>query len=148
MAAERRAAAARLAEDHATARADAHRRNIKAARAAMAKAEQRLFRADVVGGLAKVAAERQCREHQYPLPSFDASAQREVEHRTFTSFLEEAERDRRQRAAEENRRCRGMVSSRSSDDGVGPSSAPPPLSGASGADAAGAGEDSDEDHLF
>jgi hypothetical protein len=71
MAAERRAAAARLAEDHAAAHADAHRRNIKAARAAMAEAERRLFRADVAGGLAKVAVERQRREHQYPLPSFN-----------------------------------------------------------------------------
>jgi hypothetical protein len=76
MAAERRAAAARLAEDHAAARADAHCRNIEAARAAMAEAERRLFRADVAGGLAKVAAERQCHEHQYHLPSFNASAQR------------------------------------------------------------------------
>jgi hypothetical protein len=66
MAAERRAAAARLAEDHAAARADAHRRNINAARTAMAEAEQRLFRADVAGGLVKVAAKRQRREHQYP----------------------------------------------------------------------------------
>jgi hypothetical protein len=45
MAAERRAAAARLVEDHAAARADAHRCNIEAARAAMVEAEQRLFRA-------------------------------------------------------------------------------------------------------
>jgi hypothetical protein len=82
MAAESRAAAARLAEDHAAARADAHRRNIEAARAAMAEAEQRLFRANVAGGLATVAAECQRREHQYPLPSFDASAQREKECRT------------------------------------------------------------------
>jgi hypothetical protein len=145
---ERRAAEARLAEDHAAARTDAHRRNIEAARAAMAEAEQRLFRANVAGGLAKVAAERQRRKHQYPLPSFDASAQREVERRTFTSFLEEAERDRRQRAAEENRRRRGMVSGRPSDDGAGPPSAPPPPSGASGAAGASASEDSDEDHLF
>jgi hypothetical protein len=36
MAAERRVAAARLVEDHAAARADAHRCNIKAARVAMA----------------------------------------------------------------------------------------------------------------
>jgi hypothetical protein len=49
----------------------------------------------VAGGLAKVAAEHQRREHQYPLPSFNALAQREEERRTFTSFLEEAERDRR-----------------------------------------------------
>jgi hypothetical protein len=75
MAAERRAAAARLAEDHTAARADAHRRNIEAARAAMAEAERRLFRADVAVGLVKVAAECQRREHQYPLPSFNASAQ-------------------------------------------------------------------------
>jgi hypothetical protein len=40
--AERRAAAARLADEHAAAHADAHRRNIEAARAAMAVAEQRL----------------------------------------------------------------------------------------------------------
>jgi hypothetical protein len=74
MAAERRVAVARLAEDHTATRADAHRRNIEAARAAMAEAERRLFRADVAVGLAKVAAERQRREHQYPLPSFNASA--------------------------------------------------------------------------
>jgi hypothetical protein len=43
MAAERRATAARLAEDHAAARADVHRRNIEAVRDAMAEAEQRLF---------------------------------------------------------------------------------------------------------
>jgi hypothetical protein len=75
MATERRAAVARLAEDHADARADAHCRNIEAARAAMAKAERGLFRADMAGGLAKVAAEHQRHEHQYPLPSFNASAQ-------------------------------------------------------------------------
>jgi hypothetical protein len=63
MAAERRAAAARLAEEHAAARAEAHRRNIKAARAAMAAAEQRLTQADVARGLATVAAERQRCEH-------------------------------------------------------------------------------------
>jgi hypothetical protein len=146
MVVERRAAAARLAEDHAAARADTHRRNIEVARAAMVEAEQRLFRADVAGGLAKVAEERQRREHQYPLQSFDASMQREEERRTFTSFLEEAERDRRQHATEENRRRRGMVSGRPSDDGAGPSNAPPPPSGASGADAIS--KDSDEDHLF
>jgi hypothetical protein len=76
MATERRAAAARLAEDHAAARADAHCRNIEAARAAIAEARRCLFRAGVARGLAKVAAERQRREHQYPLPSFNASAQR------------------------------------------------------------------------
>jgi hypothetical protein len=43
MAAERRATAARLAEDHTAARADAHCRNIEAARAAMVEAERRLF---------------------------------------------------------------------------------------------------------
>jgi hypothetical protein len=67
MATERRAAAARLAEDHAAARADAHHRNIEAARAAMVEAKRRLFWANVAGGLAKVAVERQCCEHQYPL---------------------------------------------------------------------------------
>jgi hypothetical protein len=63
MAAERRAVAARLVKDHAAAHADAHRRNIDATRAAMAEAEQCLFRADVTGGLATVAVERQRREH-------------------------------------------------------------------------------------
>jgi hypothetical protein len=72
MAAERRAAAARLAEDHNAARADAHRRNIEAARAAMAEAERCLLRVDMAVRLAKVAAERQHHEHQYPLPSFNA----------------------------------------------------------------------------
>jgi hypothetical protein len=62
MAAERRATAARLAKDHAAVRADAHRRNIEAARAATAEVEQHLFRADVTGRLATVAAERQRRE--------------------------------------------------------------------------------------
>jgi hypothetical protein len=144
MAAERRTTTTRLAEDHAAARADAHRRNIEVARAAMAEAEQRLFRADVTGGLAMVTAER---EHQYPLPSFDASAQREEGRRIFTSFLEDAERDRRECASEENRHRHGMVFGCRSDDGVGPSNAPPPPpTGASRADAAD--EDSDEDHLF
>jgi hypothetical protein len=58
------------------------------------------FRADVTGGLASVAAERQRSEHQYLLPSFNASAQREEERRTFTSFLEDAERHRHERASE------------------------------------------------
>jgi hypothetical protein len=126
MATERRAAAAWLAEDHTAARADTYRRNIEAARAAMADAERRLFRADVAVGLAKVAAERQRHEHQNPLPSFKASAQRAQERHTFISSLEEAERDLSQRAAEENRHRRGMVSSRLSDDGAGPSNASPP----------------------
>jgi hypothetical protein len=126
MAAERKAAAARLVKDHTAAHADAHRRNIEAARAAMAEAERRLFRADVTIGLAKVAVERQRREYQYPLPSFNASAQRAQEHRTFISSLEEAERDHSQRAVEENRRRRGMVSGHLSDDGAGPSNASPP----------------------
>ena len=147
MAAERRAAVARLAEDHTAARADAHRRNIEAARAAMAEAERRLFRADVAVGLAKVAAERQRHEHQYPLPSFNASVQRAQERRTFISSLEEAERDRSQRAAEENHRRRGMVSSRLSDDGAGSSNASPPAPSAASVNYA-ASEDSDEDHLF
>jgi hypothetical protein len=60
MAAERSAAAARLTEEHAAALPDAHRRNIEAARVAMAAAEQRFAQADVAGGL---AAERQLREH-------------------------------------------------------------------------------------
>jgi hypothetical protein len=80
----------------------------------------------VVVGLAKVAAERQRREHQYPVPSFNASAQRAQERRTFISSLEEAERDRSQRAAEENCRRHEMVSGRVSDDGAGPSNASPP----------------------
>jgi hypothetical protein len=126
MAAERRAAVARLAEDHTAARADAHHRNIEAVRAAMAEAKRRLFRVDMVVGLAKVAAERQHREHQYPLPSFNASAQRAQERRTFISSLEEAERYHSQRAAEENRHCHGMVSGRLSDDGAGTSNASPP----------------------
>jgi hypothetical protein len=76
MATERRAAAARLAEDHTAARTHAHRHNIEAARAAMAEADRHLFRADVAVGLVNVAAERQHHEHQYPLPSFNASVQR------------------------------------------------------------------------
>jgi hypothetical protein len=143
MGAERRVAVARLAQDHA----GAHHCNIEAARDAMAEAERRLFWVDMAGGFAKVATDRQRHEHQYPLPSFNASTQRAQERCTFTSFLEEAERDHRQRAAEENRHRRGMVSGRLSDDGAGPSNAPPPApSGASVADSAG--EDSDQDHLF
>jgi hypothetical protein len=45
------------------------------------------------------------------------------ERRTFMSSLEEAERDRSQCAVEENRRRRGMVSGRLSDDGAGTSNA-------------------------
>jgi hypothetical protein len=119
MSAERWAATARLAEDHAVDRADAHRRNIEAARAAMAAAERRLFQADMTGGLATVVAERQRCKHQYPVPVFDASAQREEERRTFTSFLEDAERHRRERVSKESRRRLGMVSRRRSDDGAG-----------------------------
>jgi hypothetical protein len=126
MAAERRVAAAMLAEDHTATRADAHHRNIEAVRAAMAEAERCLFRADVAVGLAKVAVERQRREHQYPLPSFNASAQRAQERYTFISSLEEAERDRSQRVVEENRHRRRMVSGHLSDDGAGPSNASPP----------------------
>jgi hypothetical protein len=114
MAAERRAAVARMAEEHAVARADAHRHNIKAARAAMAAVEQCLAQVDVTGGLATVAAERQRRKHQYPLPSFDASAQRQEERCTFTSFLKDAECRRRRH---------GMVSRRRYNDGAGPSNA-------------------------
>jgi hypothetical protein len=147
MAAERRVAAARLAEEHAAARADAHRHNIEVARAAMAAAEQRLALADVVGGLATVAAERQRCEHQYPLSSFDALSQRLEERRTFTSFLEHAECRHREHVSEGSRRCREIVSRLRSDDGGGPSNAPPPPpSGASGADTIGG--DSDEDILF
>jgi hypothetical protein len=146
MAAERRAAAARLAEEHVAARADAHRRNIEAGRAAMVAAEQHLAQADVAGGLPTVAAERQRCEHQHPLPSFDASAQRQEERRTFTSFLKDTERRRRERESESHRR-RGMVSCRRSDDSGGPSNAPPPPpSGASRADAAVG--DFDEDVPF
>jgi hypothetical protein len=59
MAAERRAAAARLAEEHAAARADTHCRNIEAARAAVVAAEQHLAQADMAGGLATAAVEHQ-----------------------------------------------------------------------------------------
>jgi hypothetical protein len=121
MATERRAAVARLADEHAAARTDAHRRNIEAARAAMSAAEQRLAQADVAGGLATVAAERQQREHQYPLLSFNASSQRQEERHTFTSFLEDAERRRRECVSEESLRRRRMVSRppRWSADGAG-----------------------------
>jgi hypothetical protein len=116
MAAGRRAIAAKLAEDHAAARVAAHRRNIEAARAAMAAAKQRLFQSDVTGGLATVVAECQRREHQYHLPSFDASALQEEVRCTFTSFLEDGERHRCERASEESRRRRRMVSRCRSDD--------------------------------
>jgi hypothetical protein len=77
MAAERRAASTRLADEHAAARADGRCRNIKAARAAMAVAEQRLAQADVAGGLVTVAAERQRREHKYLfLPSIHRPSDR------------------------------------------------------------------------
>jgi hypothetical protein len=113
----------------------------------MAEAKRRLFRADVAVGLAKVAVEHQRREHQYPLPSFNTSAQQAQECRTFISSLEEAEHDRSQRAAEENRHRRGMVSGRLSDDGAGPSNALSPAPSAASVNFA-AGEDSNEDHIF
>jgi hypothetical protein len=73
-----------------------------------------------------------------PLASFDPWAERQEECRTFTSFLEDAERHRRERVLDESRRRREMVPRRPgrSDDGAWPSNAPPP-SGASGADAVG-----------
>jgi hypothetical protein len=90
MVAERRAAAARLAD----AQAAAHRRNIEAARAAMADDEQRLAQADRTGRLATVTAERQrCKSH-YPLPSFDPWAERQEERLMFTSFLQDTEHHR------------------------------------------------------
>jgi hypothetical protein len=75
MATKRRAAAARLAKDHVATCTDAHRRNIKVARAAMAEADRCLFWTNMAGWLTKVAVERQRHEHQYPLPSINASAQ-------------------------------------------------------------------------
>jgi hypothetical protein len=63
MATERRVAVARLAEEHAAARADAHRCNIEAARAAMATAEQCLFQENVTGGLTTLTVERQRCKH-------------------------------------------------------------------------------------
>jgi hypothetical protein len=48
------------------------------------------------------------------------------ERRVFTSFLEEAERERHQRTVEENRRLHGMVSGCLFDDEAGPSNASPP----------------------
>jgi hypothetical protein len=149
MATETRAAAARLANDHAAARADAHRRNIEAARAAMAVTKKHLAQADVAGGLAMVTAERQRHKNQYPLALFDPWAERREERRTFTTFLEDAERHHRERVLEESQRRRGMVSRppRRFDDGTGLSNAPPPPpSGASGADAADG--DSNEDVLL
>jgi hypothetical protein len=63
---ERRAAAERLADAQETACATAHRRNLEAAMAAMAAAEQRLVGADRSGGLASVAEARHHHENQYP----------------------------------------------------------------------------------
>jgi hypothetical protein len=100
MAAERRVAAARLADEHAATGVDAHRCNIEAAGATMAVAEQRLAQADRAGGLTMVAAERQRCEHKYPLPSFDAFAQRQQECLMFTSFLEDTEHHHRERVSE------------------------------------------------
>jgi hypothetical protein len=67
MVAERREAAARLADTQAAAHADAHSRNIEAARAGMAETEQCLAQADRTEGLATLAAERQRCKNQYPL---------------------------------------------------------------------------------
>jgi hypothetical protein len=148
MVAERRAAATRLADAQAAARANTHRRNIEAASAGMAEAEQCLAQADQTEGLATLAAERQRCENQYPLASFDPWAERQAERLTFTSFLEDADRHRHEHVSDERRRRRGMVSHRPgwSYDGVGPSNAPPPPSSISGADATG--EDSADDALF
>jgi hypothetical protein len=130
MDAERRTAAARLADAHATACVDAHCHNIEAARAAMAAAEQRLAQADRVGGLAMVKTERQRRKNQYPLASFDPWAERQEERCTFTSFLDDAERRHHERVSEESRSRCGMVPCR---PGRWVVNAPPP----SGANAAG-----------
>jgi hypothetical protein len=69
MVAERRATAKRVAEAQAAARSAAHRRNIEAARAAMAVNERHLNEHDRRGALAAVAEAQQRNESQYPLPS-------------------------------------------------------------------------------
>jgi hypothetical protein len=63
MHAERRVAAERLGDTQATAHATAHLRNLEAARAAMAVAEQRLAEANRSWGLASVAEARHRREN-------------------------------------------------------------------------------------
>jgi hypothetical protein len=144
---ERRVAAAeRLADAQAIARATAHRHNLKAAKAAMTAVEQRLAEAERSGGLASVAEARHLHESKYPLPSYQPWHECQEDRLTFTSFLEDAERRRRKRVTEERNRRRRMVSRpRRSDDGAGPSNAtpPPPPS-----DVNAAAEDSEDDVLF
>jgi hypothetical protein len=63
MHAERRVAAERLGDTQATAHATTHLRNLEAARAAMAVAEQRLTEANRSWGLASVAEARHRQEN-------------------------------------------------------------------------------------
>jgi hypothetical protein len=77
-------------------------------------------------------------------PFLPAWQEREEDQRTFTSFLEDAERRRREWVTEERQHRHGMVyRPHRSDDGAGLSNAP---SGASGVDATD--EDSEDVVLF
>jgi hypothetical protein len=80
-----------VAEAQRTARATAHRRNIEAARAA------------------SVAEVRNRHGSQYTLSSYPPWQQRVDEQRTFTSFLGDTERRRRERVTEERHRRRVML---------------------------------------
>jgi hypothetical protein len=121
MATERRVTAARLVDEHAVTRTDAHHRKIKAARAMMAAAKQRLDQVGIVRGLATMAAERQRRENQYPLASFDPWAEQHEELRKNHHLPRGRRCYRHKRVSEESRRRRGMVSRQPcrSDDGAG-----------------------------
>jgi hypothetical protein len=142
MVVERRAAAARLADEQAVAHTVGHRCNIEAAWATMAAAEQRLAQVDRAGdgggGAPMTRAVVPSSFLRFGGPAIGG-----------TPDIHLLPRGRRASpslgVAEESHRGRGMVP-RWSDDGAGPANAPPPPSGASGADAAG--DDSDEDVLF
>jgi hypothetical protein len=95
---ERRAAVERLGDAQATARANAHRRNIEATKAALATTEQRLAEADMSGGW------RQWR--------WNAIAEKTSTLPSYTPWQERQEemRRRHEQVAEEHHRCRRKIS--------------------------------------
>jgi hypothetical protein len=120
MVAKRRAAAARLVMSQAAACQSARRRNMAAAREAMAVVEQRQQEKDQEVMTTAMAMARQCREHQYPLPSYQPREECDGDMRTFTSLLEDVERHRRQ-VHEDRMCCHHQANIRRSNAEAGPS---------------------------
>jgi hypothetical protein len=117
---------ARLVSAQAAARQSARRRNMAAAREAMAVVERRQQEKDGEGMTTAMAMARECREHGYPLPSYQPWEEHDGDLMTFTSLLEDVERHRRQ--VHEDRLCqrqanihRSNAEAGPSSDGVGPS---------------------------